>query len=182
MSDNERLRKYLNSLEKENTPYLEAIRLKAIASYVPIIKKETESFLKVILGITMPKDILEIGTAVGYSALTMKSVVSSDTHITTIENYQKRIQIAKENFKKYDDNKQITLIEDDALEVLKKLSDNSFDFIFLDAAKGQYINYLPEIMRILRSGGVLLTDNVLQEGDIIESKFLIERRDRTIHK
>ena len=104
-----------------------------------------------------------------------------DGHITTIENYEKRIPIARANFQKYGKEERITLLEGDAAEVLKTL-EGPYDFIFMDAAKGQYIHYLPEIMRILAPGGVLISDNVMQDGDIIESKYAITRRDRTIHR
>ena len=103
-----------------------------------------------------------------------------DTRITTIEKYAKRIPIAKENFRLAGREKQITLLEGDAAEILKKLN-GTYDFIFMDAAKGQYIHFLPDIMRLLAPGGLLLSDNVLQDGDIIESRFAVERRDRTIH-
>ena len=101
-------------------------------------------------------------------------------HITTIENYEKRIPIARENFRRAGKEDQITLIPGDALEVMKELS-GPYDFIFMDAAKGQYIHYLPEVLRLLAPEGVLMSDNVLQDGDVIESRFAVERRNRTIH-
>ena len=101
-------------------------------------------------------------------------------HITTIENYDKRIPIARANFKRAGKEEQIDLIEGDALEVMHGL-EGPYDLIFVDAAKGQYIHYLPEVMRLLGTDGVLVSDNVLQEGDIIESRFAVERRNRTIH-
>ena len=101
--------------------------------------------------------------------------------ITTIENYEKRIPIARENFKRAGKEKQITLLEGDATEVLKTLEE-PYDFIFMDAAKGQYIHFLPDIIRLLGEQGVLVSDNVLQDGTIIESRFVVTRRNRTIHK
>ena len=101
--------------------------------------------------------------------------------IVTIENYDKRIPIARENFVRAGKENQITLIEGDATEVLKTL-DEPFDMIFMDAAKGQYINFMPDILRLLKKDGVLVSDNVLQDGDIIESHFVVTRRNRTIHK
>ena len=175
----ERLVTYLHSLETENSEILETIEKEALADYVPIIRKEMQSFLKVILKIKRPLRILEVGTAVGFSAILMSEAVPN-AQITTIENYEKRIPIARENFKRAEKSDKITLIEGDAMEVLKTL-DGPYDFIFMDAAKGQYIAYLPEIMRILSPEGVLISDNVLQEGEIIESRFAVERRDRTIH-
>ena len=138
-----------------------------------------QSFMKTMLVMNKPKQILEVGTAIGFSALLMSEF--TDGHITTIENYDKRIPIARDNFKKYHKEHQITLLEGDAMEVLKTLA-GPYDFIFMDAAKGQYIHYLPEIMRLLAPGGVLISDNVMQDGDIIESKYAVTRRDRTIHK
>ena len=176
----ERLVAYLHSLETENSEILEQIEKEALDTYVPIIRKEMQSFLKVLLRIKRPLKVLEVGTAVGFSAILMSEYVPAECKITTIENYEKRIPIARENFRRAGKEHQITLIEGDAFEVLKTLQD-SYDFIFMDAAKGQYIAYLPEVMRILTPGGILVSDNVLQEGEIIQSRFAVERRDRTIH-
>ena len=176
----ERLITYLHSLETENSEILETIEQEALATYVPIIRKEMQSFLKVMLRIKRPLRILEVGTAVGFSAILMSEHAPEECRITTIENYDKRIPIARANFERAGKSDKITLIEGDAMEVLKTL-EGPYDFIFMDAAKGQYIAYLPEILRILGDGGVLISDNVLQEGEIIESRFAVERRDRTIH-
>lgn len=127
-----------------------------------------------------PSRILEIGTAIGFSALLMSEYMPKDGRITTIEKYEKRIPIARENFRRAGKEGQITLIEGDALEVMRTL-DEPYDLIFMDAAKGQYIHYLPEAVRLLSDGGVLISDNVLQDGDVIESRFAVERRNRTIH-
>jgi len=132
------------------------------------------------LMIKKPKRILEVGTAIGFSALLMSEYAPEDCHITTIEKYEKRIPIARENFKRAGKESKITLLEGDALEILKGL-EGRYDFIFMDAAKGQYIYYMPEVIRLLSKDGVLLSDNVLQDGDIIESRFAVERRNRTIH-
>lgn len=176
----ERLVTYLHSLEQENSEILEEIEQAALRDSVPIIRKEMQSFLKVLLAIKRPTRILEVGTAVGFSALLMSEYAPEECTITTIENYEKRIPIARENFKRAGKEQKITLIEGDAMEVLTELS-GPYDFIFMDAAKGQYIAYLPEVLRILEPDGVLVSDNVLQDGNIIESRFAVERRDRTIH-
>lgn len=176
----ERMRTFIHSLETENSEILETIEKEALDTYVPIIRKEMQSFLKVLLAIKKPKRILEVGTAVGFSAILMSEYAPEECHITTIEKYEKRIPIALENFKRAGKEKKITLIEGDAMEVLKGL-EGSFDFIFMDAAKGQYIYYLPEVVRLLEKDGVFVTDNVLQDGDVIESRFAVERRNRTIH-
>ncbi len=180
MITDERFVTYIHSLEKPNSEILTEIEQAAHKDLVPIIRKEMESFLRVILTIKHPKEILELGTAIGYSAILMSECC--DAKITTIENYEKRIPIARENFEKAGKSDQIELLEGDALEVMKTLPKEKYDFIFMDAAKAQYINYLPEVMRLLNPGGVLITDNVLQDGDLIQSKFVVRRRDRTIHK
>ena len=176
----ERMVTYIHSLESPETPLLEAIEQEALDTFVPIIRKETQSFLKVLLLMKKPVRVLEIGTAVGFSALLMSEYMPENGHITTGENYKKRIPIARENFKRAGKEEQITLSEGDALAVMKKL-DGPYDFIFMDAAKGQYIHYMPEAIRLLAPEGVLVSDNVLQDGDIIESRFAVERRNRTIH-
>ena len=176
----ERMAAYINSLDTGNSVLINEIEEEAIVSCVPIIRKETQNFLKVILEMKRPKEILEVGTAVGFSALLMSEHVDDDCHITTIEKYEPRIPIAKENFKRAGKEHQITLLEGDAADFLKTLQ-GPYDFIFMDAAKGQYIHFLPDILRLLTPGGVLLSDNVLQDGDIIQSRFAVERRNRTIH-
>ena len=177
---NERIVTFINSLDTKNSEILETIESEARAADIPIIRKEMQSFLKVLLLMKKPERVLEVGTAVGFSALLMGEYVSKECRITTIENYEKRIPIARENFQRAGKEEQITLIEGDASEVLKML-DGSYDFIFMDAAKGQYIHYLPDILRILPPGGCLVSDNVMQDGDVIESRFAVERRNRTIH-
>ena len=176
----ERMVTYIRSLERPENPVIEAIEQEALESFVPIIRKETQSFLKVMMLMNRPARVLEVGTAVGFSAILMSEYLPEGSHITTIENYEKRIPIARNNFKRAGKEEQITLIEGDALEVMKTL-EGPYDFIFMDAAKGQYIHYLPEILRLLAKGGILVSDNVMQDGDVIESRFAVERRDRTIH-
>ena len=177
----ERLVTYINSLDTGNTEILDQIEKEAIAAYVPIIRKEMQSFLKLLLAMQKPMRILEVGTAVGFSAILMAQYAPADCKIVTIENYEKRIPVANENFKRAGKDEQITLLEGDAMQILPTLS-GEFDMIFMDAAKGQYINFMPDILRLLKSGGVLVSDNVLQDGDIIESHYVVERRNRTIYK
>lgn len=176
----ERMVTYIRSLEVPESAVIEAIEQEALRERVPIIRKEMQSFLKVLLMIKRPMRILEVGAAVGFSSILMSEYMPEDGHITTIENYDKRIPIARANFKRAGKEEQIDLIEGDALEVMHGL-EGPYDLIFVDAAKGQYIHYLPEVMRLLGTDGVLVSDNVLQEGDIIESRFAVERRNRTIH-
>lgn len=176
----ERVVTYIRSLETGECPMLEEIEREALENGVPVVRKETQSFLKTLISLQRPKKILEIGTGAGYSALLMCEYAPEDCRLLTIENYEKRIASAKENFRRAGREGQITLIEGDALEVLKGL-EGKFDFVFMDAAKAQYIHYLPEVLRLLEEGGVLVSDNVLQGGDVFESRFAVERRDRTIH-
>lgn len=176
----ERMVVFINSFDKGNSDFLNQIEKYAIDTEVPIIRKEMQSFLRFILTLKAPKQILEVGTAIGFSALLMSEYGPKDCKITTIEKYEKRIPIAKDNFKNAGKEEQITLLEGDAMDVLKEL-EGSYDLIFMDAAKGQYINFMPEILRLLSVGGLLISDNVLQDGDIIESRFAVTRRNRTIH-
>ena len=176
----DRIAAYINSLDAGDGPLLDGIRKKAVADNVPVLRRETAALLKAMIALKRPKTVLEIGTAVGYSALLMAQAAPGDARITTIEKFEKRIPAARENFARADAGKRITLLEGDAGEILGHLS-GSFDFIFLDAAKGQYIVWLPELLRLLAPGGLLMSDNVLQDGTIVESRYAVERRDRTIH-
>ena len=171
---------YINSLDSGNSDICNLIEKEALNDNVPIIRKEMGNLLKVLIALKQPERILEVGTAVGYSSILMSENMPENCHITTIENYDKRIPVAKNNFIRAGVIDKITLIEGDAADVLKTL-DGPYDFIFMDAAKGQYMHWLPQILRLLPSGGVLLSDNVLQDGDIVESRYAVERRNRTIH-
>ncbi len=181
MIESERITSFINSFASPNSEELDKLEQYSIETNVPIIRKEMQQLIKYLLKQTQPKNILEVGTAIGFSSLLMLENLPGDSHITTIEKYEKRIPMARENFEKFNASNRITLIEGDATEVLKELTD-TYDFIFMDAAKGQYINFFPDIMKRLRSGGTLLSDNVMQDGDILESKFAVERRNRTIYK
>ena len=176
----ERIVTFINSLDTRNNELLETIENEARAADVPIIRREMQSFLKVLLMLKKPARVLEVGTAVGFSALLMSEYVPEECRITTIENYEKRIPVARENFRRAGKEEQITLIEGDAAVVLGTL-DGPYDFIFMDAAKGQYIHYLPDILRLLSPGGCLVSDNVMQGGDVIGSRFVLGPRNRTIH-
>ena len=175
------MRTYINSLDRGNTPFLEELEQTALRDRVPVIRREMQSFIKTFLAMNQPGRILVVGTAIGFSTLLMCEYGREDLQIVTIENYDKRIPIARENFRRAGREDQITLLEGDAGELLKTL-EGPFDMIFMDAAKGQYIHWLPDIRRLMAKGSVLISDNVLQEGDIIESHYLVERRKRTIYK
>lgn len=176
----ERLFTFINSFDKGNSEFLDELEQEAKRDYVPIIRKDMQNLLRFLLRLKRPLKILEVGTAVGFSALLMAEVTTDECQITTIENYEKRIPIARENFKKAGMEHRITLLEGDATEILKEL-DDSYDFIFMDAAKGQYLNFLPDLLRLLKEDGMLVSDNVLQDGDLMESRYAVTRRNRTIH-
>ncbi|MDO4302304.1 MAG: O-methyltransferase [Bacillota bacterium] len=180
MITEERISTFINSFDTGNTPFLNELEQFALETNVPVIRPQMQSFLRLLLAMKQPKRILEVGTAIGFSALLMSEYGPEDCKITTIEKYEKRIPIARENFRKAGRQEQITLLEGDATELLKELND-TYDFIFMDAAKGQYIHFLPDILRLMPVGGLLVSDNVLQDGDVMESRYAVTRRDRTIH-
>ena len=176
-----RITEYLHSLETSRGELLDTIEKKAIEDGVPIIRSETAALLRSLTAALRPENILEIGTAVGYSALQMCQVMPANCHITTIEKYEKRIPEAKENFRKAGEESRITFLEGDADMWLKELKGKQFDLVFMDAAKGQYLNWLPLLLDLMPVGAVLISDNVLQDGDVVQSRFAVQRRNRTIH-
>ncbi len=177
----ERMSVYLSSLESGNGAFLDELERRAKEEQIPVIRQDMQSFLKFLLAVHQTKKILEVGTAVGFSALLMAANTPTDCRITTIEKYEKRILTARANFAHAGMEDRITLLEGDAMEIMESLQE-SYDLIFMDAAKGQYIRLLPQALRLLRTGGLLISDNVLQNGDIIESHYAVERRNRTIYK
>ena len=177
----ERLQTFLNAMDTPLAPYLEELYERAVTAHVPVIRRDVQRFLKTFLPALRPQTVLEVGTAIGFSALMMAEYAPQSCRITTIEKDADRIREAEKNIAAAGRQEQILLLAGDAAEILKRQT-HSFDLIFMDAAKGQYPHFLPEILRLMHSGSVLLSDNVLQEGDLLESRYLIERRDRTIHK
>lgn len=180
MITEERISTFINSFDTGNTPFLNELEQAAIKTNVPVIRPQMQSLLKLLLAMKRPKRILEVGTAIGFSALFMSEYGPKDCKITTIEKYEKRIPIARENFKAAGKEEAILLLEGDAAELLKTL-EGYYDFIFMDAAKGQYIHFLPDILKLMPEGGLLVSDNVLQDGDVMESRYAVTRRNRTIH-
>ena len=177
----ERTQVFLRSFDEGDPPFLEEIAAKAVSEGVPIIRRDTRSFIRTLLRIKEPENILEVGTAVGFSAILFTVYGPAGMKVDTIENDGERIVKARENIRLSGREDQISILEGDAGEILKGLT-GRYDLIFMDAAKAQYIYWLPDILRLLSPGGILLSDNVLQEGDIIESHYLVERRNRTIYK
>ena len=176
-----RVNDFIKSLSSEDDDIL-SLKEYAINNDVPIIRDETKDFLRFIINISKPMNILEIGTAIAYSTLIMHKE-NRDAFITTIEDFPKRIIEAKNNITKYFNKTKITFVENDATIYLQECkNDNYYDFVFLDAAKGQYINWLNDIKRITKKNGIIMADNIFKDGEILESKFLIKKRDRTIHK
>ena len=176
----ERLTAFLNALDTGNPAWLNELEKEARKTNVPVIRPETQSLLKTLIAAKRPSEILEVGTAIGFSALCMSEYAPEGCHITTIEKYEKRIPVARENFRRFGREERITLLEGDAALVLEGLS-GPYDLIFMDAAKGQYPALLPQVLRLLSDGGLLVSDNVLQDGDILESRYAVTRRNRTIH-
>lgn len=183
MIGNERIESYLVSLERDLPEFLWNIEKEAIREHVPIIKKPTQSLLRFLMKNNKPKRILEVGTAVGFSSLLMSESMPRECSITTIERNEKRIEKAKKNISMANKEDVITLLEGDATDILADLVEKGeqFDFIFMDAAKGQYINFLDNIFTLLKENGLLVSDNVLQDGDVAESRYGVTRRNRTIH-
>ncbi len=183
MITDERITAYIDSLAGTLTPFLERLEEEAKEAGIPIIRKSAQSLLRYILSQVRPANILELGTATGFSAIFMASYGREDLHIDTIENYRPRIDEAKKNIEASGFSDRISLIEGDAQETIEALEKDgsNYDMIFIDAAKGQYASYLPVCKKMLKTGGVLITDNVLFDGDIVQSRFAVRRRDRTIH-
>lgn len=174
------LQEYLDNLQPMLDGEIGNLQKQAYEEKVPIIPNEVVKFISVLLSIKKPKKILEIGCAVGFSASFMSNFLDEGGHITTIERYPVMIEKAKANIKKLGLSEKITLLEGDANEILKELSDE-YDVIFMDAGKGQYINILPDVYRLLKIGGIIITDDILQNGDVAKPKEEIEKRQRTIH-
>ncbi|MGN1098515.1 MAG: O-methyltransferase [Clostridia bacterium] len=176
-------KEYLASLLPKRSEFLEELRRKSALeeSYAPIVTRDTEQLIVTLLALTKPKRVLEVGTAVGYSSILMADNLPEDSEIITIERYKKHAEIAVDNIFKVGYEHRIKVIEGDAADVLAWL-DGGFDFIFLDAAKAQYIEFLPELLRLLNSGGILLSDNVLfhgmtgDDGNVIRRKITIVKR------
>ena len=181
MITNPKVLEYLDIISPVNSKAIEEIRAEAKRNYIPIIKRDTENFLKFVLKMQNPGSILEIGCAVGYSAAVM--LENSDADIVTVEKMPERVEEAKRNIKYANFESRVSILEGDAGEILKSLADKGekFDFIFMDAAKAQYITWLPMVKKLLKESGMIFSDNCLQEGDLAESSFAIRKRDKTIH-
>jgi len=175
------LQDYLKSVLPLCGGELGELQKEAYKNSVPIISNDVVRLLSFVLSVKKPKNILEIGAAVGFSSSLMSKYISDGGNIVTIDRFDVMIEQFKKNIKKMGLNDKIQLIEGDACDILPMLN-KKFDVIFLDAAKGQYIEMLPHCIRLLEAGGILIADDVLQEGRIARNRKDIPRRQRTIHK
>ncbi len=174
-----KIKEFIESTNHFQSGLLGQIQKYALGNDVPIISKEMSGFLSLILNLKRPQKILELGCAIAYSSILMSQFIRNDGYIITIERSEKMAQLARNNIAKSDRNN-IKLIEDDIENVLPYLKD-SFDIIFLDAAKGQYINILPYCISLLNDNGIIIADDIMQKGNIIKNRYDIPRRQRTIH-
>lgn len=174
------LDKYLNNLQTLCDGELGNIQKTAYENDIPIIPNDVVKLLGFILSVKKPKRILEIGCAVGFSSSFMSQFINQEGSITTIDRFDVMIKQAKENFKKLGVEDKINLIEGDAKDILPTLNEQ-YDLIFMDAGKGQYINILPHCYRLLKVGGILIADDILQNGTVALDTSQIVRRQRTIH-
>ena len=181
MLTDERISVFIRSLDRDFPPFLEEIYRRAEEGGIPVVQRETAAFLSAMVRIKKPGRILEIGTAVGFSSLLMAAAADESCRIITLENYRKHADMAAENIEKSGMADRITMIFNDADETLDEL-EGCFDLVFMDAAKAQYIHFLPKVKRLMKPGSILIADNVFSDGDVLESRFAVRRRDRTIHK
>ncbi len=181
IDDFSRITSFVRSMIADDKGELGVLYRQAVEAGVPVIRPEAKEFLKTQLMMKKPKHVLEIGTAIGYSSLYMSQYLPEGADITTIELSEERAELAGKNISRFGKEALIHVICGDAAHILLTLSDEQYELVFVDAAKAQYIYYLPEVLRVLAPEGVIVSDNILQEGDILESHFLVEKRNRTIH-
>lgn len=176
------VRDYLRTSQKQLSGQLGELEQWANERRVPIIPHETVAFFNWFLPVLKPKEILEIGTAIGFSASLMVQSLNAQCHVTTIERNPDMIEKAKVNFNQMGIEDNVTLLEGQASEWLEKVEDDSIDFIFMDSAKAKYYDFFPHCYRILKQGGVMAIDDVLQGGTILDEDSEVPRRRRKIHR
>lgn len=174
------INEYIRNTIRKNDGFLKELEDFALENHVPIVQPEVAALLVISGRLLKPRRILEVGTAIGYSAILLSEVLEPGGRIDTIERYELMVERAKKNIKRAGLENIINIIQGEALEVLKCL-DRQYDLIFLDAAKGQYPEFLPEVLRMLRKGGLLVSDNVLYKG-MVANDELVVRRKKTIVK
>ena len=171
---------FMRHRQEQVTGSLKELENFARKENIPIIPHETVAYFRFLMETIQPKNILEIGTAIGFSALLMAQH-APEAKITTIDRNPEMIGFAKENFAKFDNRQQITLLEGDAVDVLSTLTE-TYDFVFMDSAKSKYIVFLPEILKHLEVGGVVVLDDIFQGGDIAKDIMEVRRGQRTIYR
>jgi predicted O-methyltransferase YrrM len=169
---------FLRSVIRRKTGFLRELEEYAKLHHIPIIQPESAALMRVLVKLHKPEKILEAGTAIGYSACILSDAMDGSGIIDTIEIDEDMAEMAKRNIKAMGYDKTIRVILGDALEVMECLS-SSYDMIFLDAAKGQYNEYLKHALRLLRPGGLLVSDNVLYKG-LVAQKDKVQHKQRTI--
>ncbi len=172
---------FMRTRQAQNIGFLKELEDFARKENIPIIQHEVVAYFRLLLQTLQPHHILEIGTAIGFSALLMAEN-SPHSKITTIDRNEEMLSFARENLAKYDSRKQIELLEGDALDLLPTLSDNTYDFVFMDSAKSKYIVFLPEILKKLQVGGVIVLDDIFQGGDVSRDIMDVRRGQRTIYR
>ncbi|MGQ7595205.1 O-methyltransferase [Streptococcus suis] len=172
---------FMRTRQAQNRGFLKELEVFAQKENIPVIPHETVAFFRLLLQTLQPQNILEIGTAIGFSALLMAEN-SPNAQITTIDRNEEMIGLAKENFAKYDSRKQISLLEGEAMELLPTLADDQYDFVFMDSAKSKYIVFLPEVLKKVKVGGIIVIDDIFQGGDVAKDIMEVRRGQRTIYK
>ncbi|HFI2667512.1 TPA: O-methyltransferase [Streptococcus suis] len=172
---------FMRTRQAQNRGFLKELEVFAQKENIPVIPHETVAFFRLLLQTLQPQNILEIGTAIGFSALLMAEN-SPNAQITTIDRNEEMIGLAKENFAKYDSRKQISLLEGEAMELLPTLVDDQYDFVFMDSAKSKYIVFLPEVLKKVKVGGIIVIDDIFQGGDVAKDIMEVRRGQRTIYK
>ncbi|MGL4875717.1 MAG: O-methyltransferase [Clostridium sp.] len=174
------MEEYLRGLIGESTGMTKELEDFAEENGVPIVQKETAKFLEFMVGMKKPLKILELGTAIGYSATLMYEASKTEPEIKTIERSEEMVILAKKNIERLKLSDKIQILEGDCLEILENL-DEEFDLIFMDAGKGHYNHFLPHCLRLLKKDGIIIADNVLFRG-MVPSQDLVKRRKITIVK
>ncbi|HEM2808557.1 TPA: O-methyltransferase [Streptococcus suis] len=177
----EEIVEFMRTRQAQNTGFLKELAEFAQKENIPVIPHETVAYFRLLMQTLQPKHILEIGTAIGFSALLMAEN-SSNSQITTIDRNEEMIGLAKENFAKFDSRKQIKLLEGEAMDILPSLPDDSYDFVFMDSAKSKYIVFLPEVLKKVKVGGLIILDDIFQGGDIAKDIMEVRRGQRTIYR
>lgn len=177
----EEIVEFMRTRQAQNTGFLKELEEFARRENIPVIPHETVAYFRLLMQTLQPKRILEIGTAIGFSALLMAEN-SPHSQITTIDRNEEMIGLAKENFAKHDSRQQIELLEGEAMDILPNLSDDTYDFVFMDSAKSKYIVFLPEVLKKVKVGGLIVVDDIFQGGDIAKEITEVRRGQRTIYK